>query len=85
MRKTVAAIQLFRRDEKQRLAVIDTGVPAQAFIAHAVLDPGPDGISGTSDDQQLIVFDQDPGTLGYDRYLLTKSSGPCACSTRTVR
>ena len=75
VRKTVAAIQLFRRDEKHRLAVIDTGVPAQAFIAHPVLDPGPDGINGTSDDQQLIVYDQDPGTLGQDRYLLTNPSG----------
>jgi hypothetical protein len=75
VRKTVAAIQLFRRDEKQRLAVIDTGVPTQAFIAHSVLDPGPDSISGTSDDQQLTVYDQNSGTLGQDRYLLTNPAG----------
>ena len=69
--RSVASIQLFRRDDKHRIAAIDTGVPAAAFTPRLILDPGPDGIFGTFDDQQLIVFEQNPATFGQDRYLLT--------------
>jgi hypothetical protein len=66
---------MFRRDDKNRIAAIDTGVPAQAFTPVSILDPGPDGIPGTYDDQQLTVYAQNPATLGQDRYLLTNPAG----------
>jgi len=74
-RRSVASLQLFRRDDKDRIAAIDTGVPAQAFTPVTILDPGPDGIPGTFDDQQLTVYAQNPATLGQDRYLLTNPAG----------
>jgi hypothetical protein len=36
-----------------------------------ILDPGPDAVPGTFDDQTLTVYAQDPSTLGKDQYLLT--------------
>jgi hypothetical protein len=75
MRQSIASIHLFRRDEKDRIAAIDTGVPSQAFAPTSVLDPGPDGIVGTFDDQFLTVYQQNPGTFGQDRYLLTNPPG----------
>jgi hypothetical protein len=69
--KTVAGIQLFRRDEKDRIAAMDVGLPAQAFTPVTILDPGPDGIAGTYDDEQITVYEQNPATFGQDRYLLT--------------
>jgi hypothetical protein len=74
-RRSVASLQLFRRDDKSRIAAIDTGVPDQAFTPVGILDPGPDGIAGTYDDQRLTVYAQDPATLGQDRYLLTNPAG----------
>ncbi len=70
-----ASIHLFRRDDKNRIAAIDTGVPAQAFTPVSILDPGPDGIPGTFDDQRLTVYAQNPASLGQDRYLLTNPAG----------
>ncbi len=69
------SVHLFRRDDKDRIADIDTGVPAQAFTPVSILDPGPDGIPGTFDDQRLTVYAQNPATLGQDRYLLTNPAG----------
>jgi hypothetical protein len=73
--RSVASIHLFRRDDKDRIAAIDTGVPPQAFTPVSILDPGPDGIPGTFDDQPLTVYAQNPATLGQDRYLLTNPAG----------
>ncbi len=73
--RSVASIHLFRRDDKDRIAAIDTGVPAQAFTPASILDPGPDGIPGTFDDQRLTAYAQNPATLGQDRYLLTNPAG----------
>ena len=72
---TLASIHLFRRDEKDRIAAIDTGVTPQDFTPVTILDPGPDGIPGTFDDQQLTVYAQNPATLGHDHYLLTNPPG----------
>ena len=66
-----ASIHLFRRDDKDRIAAIDTGI---SFTPVTILDPGPDGIPGTFDDQRLTVYAQNPATLGQDRYLLTNPS-----------
>jgi hypothetical protein len=72
---SVANIHLFRRDDNDRIAAMDIGVPAQAFTPVSILDPGPDGIPGTFDDQRLTVYAQNQATLGQDRYLLTNPAG----------
>src|SRR5581483_10256805 len=53
----------------------DTGVPPSAFTPRPIVDPGPDGIAGTFDDQTLTVWEQNPATFGQDRYLLTNPAG----------
>jgi hypothetical protein len=74
-RDSVLSLHLYRRDDKNRIAAIDTGVPAQAFTPVSILDPGPDGIPSTFDDQRLTVYAQNPATFGQDRYLLTNPAG----------
>ncbi len=73
--ETTASIRLFRRDEKNRIAAIDTGVPDSAYQPSQILDPGPDALPGTFDDQTLTVYAQNPATLGKDQYLLTNPAG----------
>jgi hypothetical protein len=75
LRRSAASVHLFRRDDKNRIAALNVGVPPQAFTPVPILDPGPDGIPGTFDDQRLIVYAQDPATLGRDRYWLTNPAG----------
>lgn len=70
-----ARIHLFRRDDKQRIAALDTGVPASAFTPLTIIDPGPSGIFGAFDNRPLVVYDQNPATLGKDEYLLTNPLG----------
>jgi hypothetical protein len=84
LRRSVASAYLFRRDDKNRIAAIDTGVPAQAFTPVSILDPGPDGLPGTFDDQRLTVYAQNPATLGQDRYLLTNPPGLRMLNTGVV-
>ena len=74
-RSSAASIHLFRGDEKNRIAALDAGLPARAFTPVSIPDPGPDGISGTFDDQLLTVYAQDPGTFGQDHYQLTNPPG----------
>jgi hypothetical protein len=68
-------ITLFRRDDKRRIAAENTGVPLSTFSPVPILDPGPDGIPGTFDDQQLTVYQQNPATFGQDHYVLTDPPG----------
>ena len=82
--RTFAGIHLFRRDDKQRIAAIDTGVPASGYTPVTIVDPGPDGITGTFDDRPVVVFDQSPATLGQDRYLLTNPADLRTASTGFV-
>ena len=72
---TLASIHLFRRDEKDRLAAIDTGVTAQDYTAgdrrrsrtrwhpRHIRRPTHHGLA------------QNPATLGHDQYLLTNPAG----------
>jgi len=60
-------MHLFRRDDQERIAALDVGVPAQDFSPVTILDP--------FDNQQLTVYQQNPATLGQDRYLLTNPPG----------
>ena len=73
--RTLARAWFFRRDEKNRIASVDTGVPSSDFVPVRILDPGPDGVPGTFDDQTLTVYAQQPASLGQDRYLLTNPPG----------
>ena len=70
-RHSFLSVNLLRRDEKDRIAAVNTGVPFSTYQPVTVLDPGPDGVPGTFDDQMLTVYAQNPATLGQDRYLLT--------------
>jgi hypothetical protein len=54
---------------------VNVGVPASAYTPVEVLDIGDDALPGTSDDQVLTVFNQNPDTLGHDRFLLTNPDG----------
>jgi hypothetical protein len=74
-RSIMASVHLFRRDEKHRIVAVDTGLSANAFTPVQVLDPGPDGIAGTFDDQHLTVYQQNSATFGADRYTLMNSPG----------
>jgi hypothetical protein len=65
-----ARLRLFRRDEKDRVAAVNTGLPPEAWTPRPVLDPGPDFIYGTFDDARLVVWEQDPATFGRDRFEL---------------
>ena len=58
---SVLRATVFRRDDRQRVAGIDVGVPESAFI--------PVQAGG------LTVYNQDPSTLGQDQYLLTNPAG----------
>jgi hypothetical protein len=66
---------LFQHDSKRLVHTVNIGVPAESYTPVNVLDPGDDGIAGTYDDHSLLVFNQDPRTLGHDRYLLTNPAG----------
>lgn len=74
-RRTFARIHLFRRDDKDRIAAADLGIPAPAYTPVSIVDPGPDGRFGTFDDQPLTVYEQNAATFGQDRYLLTNPPG----------
>lgn len=50
---------------------INTGVPFSAYTPVSIVDPGPDGITGTADDGTLTVFNQDPATIGQDALFYT--------------
>lgn len=63
-------LELFRRDEKDRLAAVNVGVPLAAYRPRLVMDPGPDFIRGTFDDGALLLWDQDPASFGQDRFEL---------------
>jgi hypothetical protein len=73
--RSIVSVHLFRRDEKGRIAAVNTGLPLQAFAPVVIGDPGPDGIPGTLDDQRLTVYAQAPAMLGQDRYVLTNPPG----------
>jgi len=68
-------LRLIQRDTRRLVHTVNVGVPFSAFTPVKVLDPGDDNIPGTSDDQILTVFNQDPRTLGQDHYLLTHPAG----------
>lgn len=75
-RTMVGSFQLFRRDEKNRIAAVNVGIPSSAFTPLTLVDPG-DGTPDKSNEQlgRLTVYSQNPATFGQDRYLLTNPEG----------
>ncbi len=70
-----ASASLLRLDTRRLVHTVNVGVPFTAYTPVQVFDPGDDNIPETSDDQILTVYNQNPGTLGQDRYLLTNPAG----------
>jgi hypothetical protein len=62
-----ASLSMFRRDDQQRVAALDVGIPSQAFTPVTILDP--------LTHLPLTVYQQNPATFGQDRYLLTNPPG----------
>jgi hypothetical protein len=68
-------VTVMNRQERRLIATLDTGVPFSAYSPVTIHDNGNDNVPGTSDDQDLTVWAQDPATLGKDSYLLTNPDG----------
>ena len=66
----------FRRTEKNLMSLVNEGVPFSSYTPVQVLDPGPDGDLNAVDDNRMVTaYNQDPETLGEDRYVLTNPDG----------
>jgi hypothetical protein len=70
-RKFEWSLKFLRRDQERLIKLVNTGVPPTAYVPVNIQDSGGDALPGTSDDRIITVFNQDPRTLGQDRYLLT--------------
>jgi hypothetical protein len=64
------------RRARDLIAVTEIGVPQgpAGYVPVTALDPGPDGTSGTADDNQIPVFNQVASTLGQNKQLETNPS-----------
>jgi hypothetical protein len=71
----LAGVRFFRRDDRNLVGILNTGVPASSYFPVQVFDPGNDGISGNSDDGFVTVFNRDPSSFGKDFLLLTNPEG----------
>ena len=58
------------RREASLISLVNIGVPASSYRMFTIPDANAD-LAGTSDDQQLRVYDRLPESFGNDRYLLT--------------
>jgi hypothetical protein len=65
---------IYRRDKKL-WNTTDVGVPFDTYTPVEALDPGSDGVPGTSDDGMITVYAQDPATIGQSQYLMTNPEG----------
>jgi hypothetical protein len=71
----------YRRTEKNLISLVNEGVPFSSYAPVEVLDPGPDGYLNYGDDDKLMIaYNQDPATLGKDRFVLTNPPGHTAHS-----
>jgi len=68
-------VRFFRRDDHHLIGLQNTGVPFSTYLATTVLDPGNDGIEGTADDAELLLYNRDPTTFGHDFFVLTNPDG----------
>lgn len=58
------------RRQSSLIHAVNVGVPLDGYTMFTVLDANAD-LDGSSDDQQLPVYNRKPETFGQDRYLLT--------------
>jgi hypothetical protein len=66
----------FHRNEKNLLSLVNEGVPFSSYTPVQVWDPGPDGhLNFGGDDKPVTAYNQNPLTLGEDRFLLTNPAG----------
>jgi Carboxypeptidase regulatory-like domain len=70
-----ARVRFFRRDDHRLIEIVNTGVPFSSYIPTLVIDPGNDGIPGTSDDRVLLLYNRKPDALGKDFFVLTNPPG----------
>jgi hypothetical protein len=71
----VTHVRFFRRDDRHLVAIVNSGVPFSSYLPTLVIDPGDDGIPGTSDDQLLTLFNRKVSALGRDFFVLTNPPG----------
>ncbi len=67
--RSAFSLDLLRRDDRQRIAAVNTGVPFTTYQPVAIPEPPP--FNG----QSLSVYAQNPDTLGQDAFLLTNPAG----------
>jgi len=67
------ALAGFLRETRHLLGTLNTGVPFSSYEAVTFYEDGDDLISGTHDDLEFTLYNQDPTTLGQDFFLLTNS------------
>jgi len=63
------------RKKTNLIAFIDQGVPDSAYFPVTAIDPGRDGVTGTSDDQRIQVFNLKPEFAGQNRLFETNPDG----------
>jgi hypothetical protein len=78
--RLVFSLHAFRRVEHHLLAMVNTGVPSNAYDAVTVFDPGNDGASRTGDEALRVAYNQHLDSLGQDAYLLTNPADARAFS-----
>src|SRR5262249_6231196 len=71
----VVRARFFRRDDRHLVAVVNSGVPFANYVPTLVIDPGDDGISGTTDDRLLTLFNRNVAALGRDFFKLSNPPG----------
>nr|MBA2305471.1 TonB-dependent receptor [Acidobacteriota bacterium] len=81
---SVNANFIYRTDD-DLIYTINSGIPFDTYTRVSVADPGPDGVTGGSDDGTLTVFSQDPATFGKGRSLLTNPGRRGFENQRTYR
>ena len=67
----VARVSFFRRDSRRLVEIFNAGAPPSSYLPTVVIDPGNDGVTGTADDQRLLLFNRQPAALGKDFFVLT--------------
>lgn len=61
----------FLREHTNLVETLNTGIPFSSYEAVKIFDIGDDRIPQNYDDLTVTVYNQDPGTLGQDYFLLT--------------
>ena len=69
--RSMVRARWFARNDRNRIAALNIGVPFSAYQARSIVDPGADFVPGTPDDQTLTLYEQDQTTFSQDSFLLT--------------